>query len=72
MRKCRVDIFDRNPHPYGLIRTGIAPDHQGMKKITGDINEVLGFDRNRVAFFGNVWIGKMDPNSPDYDLSRKH
>jgi NADPH-dependent glutamate synthase beta subunit-like oxidoreductase len=25
--KSFVDIIDRNPHPYGLIRTGIAPDH---------------------------------------------
>ena len=30
---CRVDIFDQNPHPYGLIRTGVSPDHQSMKKI---------------------------------------
>ncbi len=27
IQNCRVDIFDRNPHPYGLIRTGVAPDH---------------------------------------------
>ena len=25
--KCRVDLIDRNPHPFGLIRTGVAPDH---------------------------------------------
>jgi NADPH-dependent glutamate synthase beta subunit-like oxidoreductase len=24
---CRIDIYDRNPHPFGLIRTGVAPDH---------------------------------------------
>ena len=27
VQNCRVDIFDRNPHPYGLIRNGVAPDH---------------------------------------------
>ena len=56
-----------------LIRAGIAPDHQGMKKITGDyINLVLGNDRSRVHFFGNVWIGKIDSNSQDYFLSSMH
>ena len=39
--KCRVDIFDRNPHPYGLVRTGVAPDHPEMKKIEKDYCEVL-------------------------------
>ena len=27
IEKCRVDLIDRNPHPFGLIRTGVAPDH---------------------------------------------
>ena len=27
VEKCRIDLFDRNPHPFGLIRTGVAPDH---------------------------------------------
>ena len=42
--KCRVDIFDRHPHPYGLIRSGVAPDHQAMKKIQNDFKQV--FDNN--------------------------
>ena len=41
VEKCRVDIFDRNPHPYGLIRTGVAPDHQAMKKIERDFRQVF-------------------------------
>jgi adrenodoxin-NADP+ reductase len=24
---CQIDLLDRNPHPFGLIRTGVAPDH---------------------------------------------
>lgn len=39
--RVRVDIFDRNPHPYGLVRTGVAPDHPEMKKIEKDYSEVL-------------------------------
>jgi len=54
--KVRVDIFDRNPHPYGLVRTGVAPDHPEMKKIEKDYSEVLN-DRERCHFFGNVWVG---------------
>ena len=44
VKNCRVDIFDRNPHPYGLIRTGVAPDHQAMKKIMKDFRQV--FEQN--------------------------
>ena len=57
MPKVRVDIFDRNPHPYGLVRTGVAPDHPEMKKIEKDYSEVLN-DKERCRFFGNVWVGE--------------
>jgi NADPH-dependent glutamate synthase beta subunit-like oxidoreductase len=53
--KCRVDIFDRNPHPFGLIRTGVSPDHQAMKRIEKDFGTVLADER--CDFFGNVWVG---------------
>ncbi len=53
---CRIDIFDRNPHPFGLIRTGVAPDHQAMKRIENDFDTVLKQDES-VRFFGNVWVG---------------
>ena len=52
----RVDIFDRNPHPFGLVRTGVAPDHPEMKKIELDYAEVLQ-DTERCNFYGNVWVG---------------
>lgn len=69
---CRVDIFDRNPHPYGLIRTGVAPDHQAMKKIQNDFKQVFENNRDRCRFFGNVWVGEIDPKSADYEFSRMH
>ncbi len=53
----RVDIFDRNPHPFGLVRTGVAPDHPEMKKIQNDYADVLK-ETDRCRFFGNVWVGK--------------
>lgn len=41
IKNIRVDIFDRNPHPFGLVRTGVAPDHPDMKRIENDYIEVL-------------------------------
>lgn len=36
IKNIRIDIFDRNVHPYGLVRTAIAPDHRDMKTITSN------------------------------------
>ena len=56
--ECRIDIFDRNPHPFGLIRTGVAPDHQAMKRIENDFSRVLADPA--CEFFGNVWVGDSE------------
>ena len=56
MKDIRVDIFEKLPHPFGLIRNGVAPDHQDVKKIMTDFTEVL--DDSRVRFFGNISIGE--------------
>jgi ferredoxin--NADP+ reductase len=52
----RIDIIDRLPTPFGLVRFGVAPDHQGSKKI------IKRFERTaqdeRVRFFGNVEVGR--------------
>ena len=51
----RVDIFDRLPVPYGLIRTGVAPDHQSIKAVSRRY-EAVALSEN-VRFVGNVSIG---------------
>ena len=51
-----VDMFESDPHPYGLIRNGVAPDHQAMKKIMYDYDEV--FRNENVNFYGNITVGK--------------
>ena len=51
----RVDIFDRLPVPYGLIRTGVAPDHQSIKAVSRRYEAVALADN--VRFVGNVSIG---------------
>ena len=52
----RVDIFDMLPVPYGLIRTGVAPDHQSIKGVARRY-EATALSEN-VRFVGNVMVGK--------------
>src|SRR5437763_15132997 len=53
---CRIDIIDRLPTPYGLVRAGVAPDHQSTKAITRVLDRVL--TRDGVGFWGNVEVGR--------------
>lgn len=50
-----VDVFDRLPVPYGLIRSGVAPDHQSIKAVARRYEATALSDR--VRFVGNVSIG---------------
>lgn len=52
----RVDIFDCLPVPFGLIRTGVAPDHQSIKGVSRRYEATSLTDN--VRFVGNVMIGK--------------
>lgn len=51
----RITIFDRLPSPYGLVRYGVAADHQHTKAITRQFERV--FEDERVTFAGNVSVG---------------
>jgi ferredoxin--NADP+ reductase len=51
-----VDMFDRLPTPYGLVRHGVAPDHQRIKAVTRSFAQVAGHPHFR--FFGNVEFGR--------------
>lgn len=52
----RVDMFERLPTPFGLVRAGVAPDHPKIKRVT------LVYDRIAKSpafnFFGNVTVGQ--------------
>lgn len=52
----RVDVFDTLPVPYGLIRTGVAPDHQSIKGVSRRYEATALSDN--VRFVGNVTIGR--------------
>lgn len=51
-----VDVIDRLPVPYGLIRFGVAPDHQSIKAVYRRYEKVALTDQ--VRFVGNVTIGR--------------
>jgi ferredoxin--NADP+ reductase len=52
----RIDVFDTLPVPYGLIRTGVAPDHQSIKGVSRRYEATALSDN--VRFVGNVTIGQ--------------
>lgn len=52
----RVDIIDRLPVPFGLIRFGVAPDHQSIKAVSNRYEKVALSEN--VRFVGNVTVGK--------------
>lgn len=52
----RVDLFDRLPTPYGLVRGGVAPDHQKIKSVIKQYEKTAA--RPGFRFFGNVTFGQ--------------
>ncbi len=55
-RGASVDVFEKQFAPYGLVRFGVAPDHQKIKRIQTVFEKILA--QKRLRFFGNVTIGR--------------
>ncbi|MET8682357.1 FAD-dependent oxidoreductase [Streptomyces sp. NPDC004647] len=51
----QVHVLDRLPCPYGLVRYGVAPDHEKIKSLQNNLRAVL--EHPRVSFLGNVHVG---------------
>ncbi|MDV6247440.1 FAD-dependent oxidoreductase [Rhodococcus opacus] len=51
-----VDMFERLPTPWGLVRSGVAPDHPKIKMVSAVFAKTA--DHERFRFFGNVELGK--------------
>ncbi|MDN3292887.1 FAD-dependent oxidoreductase [Streptomyces ficellus] len=51
----QVHVLDRLPCPYGLVRYGVAPDHEKIKSLQSNLRTVL--EHERVGFVGNVEVG---------------
>ncbi|MDF1732506.1 MAG: FAD-dependent oxidoreductase [Minwuia sp.] len=63
-----VDLIDRLPTPHGLIRSGVAPDHQTTKRVTKKYDQTAS--RENVRYVGNVTLGRdvtMDELRELYD-----
>lgn len=54
-RGVRVNVFERLPTPYGLVRAGVAPDHQSTKRVTRLFDRIA--DRRGFTFYLNVEVG---------------
>ena len=54
--EARIDLIDALPVPYGLIRFGVAPDHQSIKAVSRRYDQVAEGDQ--VRFVGNVKVGR--------------
>ncbi len=52
----QVDMFDRLPTPFGLVRGGVAPDHPKIKSVIRVYDKIAAHER--FAFFGNVHVGR--------------
>jgi ferredoxin--NADP+ reductase len=52
----QVDLFDRLPTPFGLVRGGVAPDHPKIKSVTRVYEKTAA--REGFRFFGNVKVGQ--------------
>ena len=64
----RIDILDRLPTPFGLIRAGVAPDHQTTKRVAESFGRTAL--RDEVRYFGNVEVGRdvsLDELRQTYD-----
>jgi ferredoxin--NADP+ reductase len=52
----RIDLIDRLPTPFGLVRAGVAPDHQGTKAVVRQFEKLLA--QPDVRFAGNIEVGR--------------
>ena len=66
-RGVRVNVFEKLPTPYGLVRAGVAPDHQGTKRVTQLFDRVSR--RRGFRFHLNVEIGR---HLSHHDLAAHH
>ncbi|XP_002527825.2 NADPH:adrenodoxin oxidoreductase, mitochondrial isoform X1 [Ricinus communis] len=54
-REAEIDIIDRLPTPFGLVRSGVAPDHPETKIVINQFSRLV--QNERCSFFGNVTLG---------------
>mmetsp|Transcript_15299 Transcript_15299/g.21312 ORF Transcript_15299/g.21312 Transcript_15299/m.21312 type:complete len:223 (-) Transcript_15299:1355-2023(-) len=66
----KLDIIEKLPTPYGLVRSGVAPDHPEVKNVQNDFSALFSAE-NGINFKGNVNVGKdisLDELRAMYDV----
>ena len=53
-----VDVVERLPVPFGLVRFGVAPDHPEVKNVDSTFTKLIRKNRDRLRFVGNVNVGQ--------------
>jgi len=64
-----IDMFERLPTPYGLVRSGVSPDHPKLKQVTLVFDKIM--QSKRLNFLGNISIGtdlSLDALRDAYDI----
>jgi ferredoxin/flavodoxin---NADP+ reductase len=64
-----IDMFERLPTPYGLVRSGVAPDHRKLKQVTLVFDKIMRSER--FNFLGNVSVGtdvSLEALQQSYDI----
>ena len=60
-----VDLFEQLPVPFGLVRFGVAPDHQDVKNVTERFEQIERESGGRCSYWGNVHVGAPDAARPE-------
>lgn len=67
-----IDMFERNPSPFGLVRYGVAPDHPEVKNCIDRFNDVSQFiPAGAFKYYGNVSVSDPDSNGKKAQLTLK-
>ena len=54
----QIDVFEKLPTPYGLVRYGVAPDHPEVKHVQNDFDALFqNNNNNNIQYLGNVQVG---------------
>lgn len=66
----KIDILEKLPVPFGLVRYGVAPDHQEVKSCTATFSQLMQGEKTkeRVKFYGNVNVMTTDDASIDSSI----
>eukprot|EP01031_Cornospumella_fuschlensis_P037652 gene37652-45738_t len=75
-----IDMFEKLPFPYGLVRYGVAPDHPEVKSVSEQFHEIAKTNAvpsssdtlPRYRYFGNVEISDYDKNALPFSVLQKH